>query len=102
LPTACGVQEGRPEGERISKLRAQLFMDRYVPHLRATPGAGELLHYLRRQDLKLAVASSAKKDELQALLHICGADEVIEGQTSSDDAVRSKPDPDIVHAALEK
>ena len=48
------------------------------------------------------MASSAKKDELEALLRICGADEVIEGQTSSDDAERSKPDPDIVHAALEQ
>src|SRR5205814_1747340 len=31
---------------------------------------------------------------------LCGADRFIEGTTSSDDAERSKPDPDIVHAAL--
>lgn len=31
---------------------------------------------------------------------MCGADEFIEASTSSDDAENSKPDPDIVHAAL--
>jgi phosphoglycolate phosphatase-like HAD superfamily hydrolase len=48
----------------------------------------------------LAVASSSKKDELKDLLRVCGADEVIEARTSSDDAENSKPDPDILHAAL--
>ena len=31
---------------------------------------------------------------------MCGADQFIHSKTSSDDADRSKPDPDIVHAAL--
>jgi HAD superfamily hydrolase (TIGR01509 family) len=100
LPAACGVEADSAEGKRISQLRAEIFLDRYVPQLRPTPGAKDLLHYLWRQGEKLAVASSAKKDELQALLRVCGADEVIASQTSSDDAERSKPDPDIVHSAL--
>jgi phosphoglycolate phosphatase-like HAD superfamily hydrolase len=50
----------------------------------------------------LVVASSAKADELSGLLKVCGADEWIHAKTSSDDADRSKPDPDIVQAALEE
>ena len=73
-----------------------------LPSLRPTPGATELLHRLRDDELKLTVASSAKKDELKGLLKVCGADEVIAGAASSDDADRSKPDPDIVRAALKE
>jgi phosphoglycolate phosphatase-like HAD superfamily hydrolase len=50
--------------------------------------------------VKLVVASSAKEEELKGLLKVCGADRFIEAKTSSDDADKSKPDPDIVHAAL--
>lgn len=48
------------------------------------------------------MASSAKKDELAAILKICGADRVIEKATSSDGADNSKPDSDILHAALQE
>jgi phosphoglycolate phosphatase-like HAD superfamily hydrolase len=50
--------------------------------------------------LRLVVASSATEEELRGLLKVCGADEFIEGKTSSNDAERSEPDPDIVQAAL--
>ena len=46
------------------------------------------------------MASSATKDELEGLLRVCGADQFIEKKTSSDDADRSKPDPDILKVAL--
>jgi phosphoglycolate phosphatase-like HAD superfamily hydrolase len=57
---------------------------------------------MRDRGLKLAVASSAKKDELTPLLKVFGADDLIQDKTSSDDANNSKPDPDIVHAALKQ
>lgn len=102
LPAAAGIEESSSKGEKISKRRQEIFKARHLPSLRPTPGARDLLHRLSAGGLKLVVASSAKEDELQGLLRICGADEVVEDQTSSDDADRSKPDPDIVHAALEK
>src|SRR5437773_855791 len=42
------------------------------------------------------------RDELEGLLKVCGAEDLIGHRTSSDDADESKPDPDIVHAALER
>jgi len=47
-------------------------------------------------------ASSAKQDELHPLLAIAGANLLMDGSTSSDDADNSKPDPDIIHAALKR
>lgn len=96
-----GISKESPDGKKISERRAELFKTKYMPNLRALPGAKDLLAYLRSRGFRLVVASSAQKDELKTLLKICGADEHIEDFTSSSDAKNSKPDPDIVHAALQ-
>ena len=49
--------------------------------------------------LRLAVASSSKKEMLGKLLALVGGEDILEEKTSSDDADNSKPDPDIVEAA---
>jgi HAD superfamily hydrolase (TIGR01509 family) len=100
LPKACGIKAESPLGQQISDRRGELFLAEHVGQLRPTRGAKELLVFLKAKGFKLAVASSAKADELKPLLAICGADRLIDSQTSSDDADKSKPDPDILHAAL--
>lgn len=102
LPEITGISEDTPEGKEISERRADIFKSKYLPSLKAFPGVKPLLGRMRDGGLKLAVASSAKEDELKALLKIAGADGVIEEKTSSDDAENSKPDPDIVQAALDE
>ncbi|MFP5263092.1 MAG: HAD family hydrolase [Blastocatellia bacterium] len=101
LPEVSGIEEDTPEGERISKRRGEIFKQRYLPTLKAFPSTRELLQRMRDEGLKLVVASSAKEDELNLLLKIAGADGLVEEKTSSDDAENSKPDPDIVKAALD-
>ena len=64
------------------------------------PGARDLLLGLKSDGLKLAVASSSAKDLLKRLLNIVGAPDVFEKRASGDDAEDSKPDPDIVTAAI--
>ncbi|MBN9518165.1 HAD family hydrolase [bacterium] len=100
LPEVSGIDAKSEKGQAISKRRGEIFQKEYLPRLKPTPGAKELLARMKTAGLELAVASSAKEDELQGLLRVCGADEFIEASTSSDDAKSSKPDPDIVHAAL--
>ncbi len=102
LPEVTGIAEDSPEGQALSKRRRQIFKEKFLPHLHAFPGANDLLRHMRAQGLQLAVASSAKQDELGPLLKLCGADDLVEAQTSSDDVDQSKPDPDVVHAALER
>ena len=101
LPEVSGISEETPEGKQISKRRSEIFKERYLPNIKPFPKTKELLRRMRDDGLKLVVASSAKKDELKSLLKIAGADDLIEEKTSSDDAENSKPDPDIVKAALD-
>jgi len=102
LPKVSGLDPESPEGKRVSDRRKEIFLKEFLPHLRPCRGARELLKALRDRGLKMVVATSAKKDELGPLLKACGADEFVQDATSSDDAERSKPDPDIIHAALEQ
>jgi HAD superfamily hydrolase (TIGR01509 family) len=101
LPKVSGIEEETPEGKRIGERRGELFKERYLPKLKAFPSTRELLERMRDEGLKLVVASSAKEDELTPLLKVAGAADLVEEKTSSDDAENSKPDPDIVKAALD-
>jgi phosphoglycolate phosphatase-like HAD superfamily hydrolase len=52
--------------------------------------------------LKLTIATSAEGSELDTLLQKAGVGDLIDHTTTSDDAKSSKPDPDIIQAALKK
>lgn len=102
LPKVAGIASESELGKKISDARGHIFQTRFLPDLKPCRGANDLLRRLHADGFRLAVASSAKKGELQGLLRVCGADEFIHTKTSSDDAENSKPDPDIIHAALQQ
>jgi HAD superfamily hydrolase (TIGR01509 family) len=102
LPGVTGIEEESDQGKRITARKKELFAERYLPTLQPTPGARELLERLRDEGVKLVVATSAKKDEMQDILEQAGVADLIQEATSASDAEESKPDPDIVEAALEQ
>ena len=101
LPVLVGLDPESGEANRIGQARSEFFR-RELPALRPTRGARELLELLRAEGLALVVATSAQAEEVQSLLAQAGVADLIEATASSGDAERSKPDPDIVQAALRK
>jgi HAD superfamily hydrolase (TIGR01509 family) len=102
LPQVTGIELDSPEGEALARRRTEIFQQKYLPQLRATRGAQRLLEHLRDEGLTLVVATSAQASEVRDLLQVAGATQLIDNASSSDDADNSKPDPDIVHAAVAK
>ena len=102
LPQLLGVSAESDDGKRFLQRRAEIFRDSYVPRLRPTRGARALVERLRREGYRLIIATSAREEELEVMLRQVGLDDLIPQRTSSDDAEESKPDPDIVEAALRK
>jgi HAD superfamily hydrolase (TIGR01509 family) len=100
MPRVSGLDRDSPRGERIAARRQEIFMVECMPLLRAFPGARDLVIWLKRRELTVVAASSATSDELNPLLDVADVRSLLDGATSSDDAEESKPDPDIVHAAL--
>lgn len=101
IPRVFGVEKETPEGEEVSKRKGEIFRERYLPELQPTPGARELVERMRREGLRRVVATSAKKDDVQGLLERAGVEELIQASTSASEVEESKPDPDVVEAALE-
>jgi len=92
---------GRYDAAAAERKKA-IFRARFLPRLRPFLKSRELLSKFKDLGLRLAVASSAGKDELDALLQVAGVREYLDAQADADDADRSKPDPDIVLAAASK
>lgn len=102
LPELTGLDEDAPGAESLLDDRKRIFLERCLPRARAFARTRDLLQRMLDRGLKLVVASSASRTELDALLAQGELADLLVETTSSDDAERSKPDPDIVQAALRK
>ena len=97
-----GMKDDSPEGEKISARRAVIFKDRYLEQLRPFRGGRELLERALSEGLKLVMATSATGPELESLLRAAQIEDLIKEAATSSDAKNSKPDPDIILAAIAK
>ena len=102
LPKTIGVSRDSDEGKKLLERRGEIFRSRYLPHLRPLPGARELVERVKRDNLKAIVATSAKDQELKGLLKAAHVDDLMEEKATASDAKHSKPDPDIVRAAIDE
>jgi HAD superfamily hydrolase (TIGR01509 family) len=96
----AGLAPDSAPAQAIQQRRQEIFLARYAPCLQPCRGARPLLERVRAEGLKIVIASSAKAEELHVLLERAGVLDLIEEHATSDDAERSKPDPDIILAAL--
>jgi HAD superfamily hydrolase (TIGR01509 family) len=90
------------QGKEIEAARGTLFKSEYLPQVKPFPELEGLFERLRGDGIKIAVASSAKDDELEVYKEITGIGPFLAADTSSDDVSNSKPDPDIFRAAQRK
>ena len=90
------------DGKAIEEFRTDLVAREYLPRVKAFPHVRSLFERLRDDGKRIALASSAKGDELKAYKKAAKIDDFDLVETSSDDAEKSKPHPDIFQAALDK
>lgn len=102
LPKLAHLEADSEQGKAISEMRSQIMKSQYFPNLKAFPQVKEFLTRLHAGGYTLVVATSAKTDEAEILLALTGARDLISEIATSEDAKNSKPDPDILHAALQK
>ncbi|MCP3728066.1 HAD family hydrolase [Paraburkholderia sp. CNPSo 3272] len=102
IPTFLSDHDIADHGAALEEWRSARFKSEYLASVRPFSCVPELFLRARDAGLKIAVASSAKEDELQKYLEIAGVTKLIDAATSSSDADRSKPAPDIFEAVLAK
>ena len=102
IPVFLSHDEQGDHGKELEEWRSKHFKSEYLPLVRPFSAVPNLLRRVREAGLRVAVASSAKKDELAEYLDIACISDLVETTTSSDDVQESKPAPDIFEATLKK
>jgi HAD superfamily hydrolase (TIGR01509 family) len=102
LPKTIGITHDSEEGKKLIRRRSEIFRERYLPRLRPLEGSRALVLRIRSDGLKAIVATSAKEEELSGLLKAAQVEDLMQERATASDAKRSKPDPDIVEAAIEE
>jgi HAD superfamily hydrolase (TIGR01549 family) len=90
------------QGEEIKKYMSELFKRKYLSQVRPFPSVRELFERIRSDGKKIALASSAKRDEIETYKKIAHIEGIIDVETSADDAEKSKPHPDIFDVTLDR
>jgi len=102
IPEAFGFEQDSTLGKELSQLKGNVFKTRFLPGLRPAPGTRPLLNRLHDDGVRLAIATSGSKEDIPPLLERAGVNDLIKSTATADDVDASKPDPDVVHAALRK
>jgi HAD superfamily hydrolase (TIGR01549 family) len=90
----------RERGDEIRAAEAELYME-LIDEVRPFDGARELIGELKRRGDPVVLASSAKQDEVDHYLDLLEARDLAHGWTTSADVEATKPEPDLVRAALD-
>jgi HAD superfamily hydrolase (TIGR01549 family) len=102
LPVFFTKDELNRFGEELDKYRGDLFKKEYLPRIKGFPKVRDLFQRIKQDGKMIALASSAKEDELDAYKNIADIADLVETETSSGDVEKSKPHPDVFKAALER
>jgi HAD superfamily hydrolase (TIGR01509 family) len=102
LPVFLTGEQLRDHGKELDAWRGEHFKSRYLSMVRPFSAVPDLMNALRQRGLKIAIASSAKKDALQAYLRIAAIGELVDETVSSADVDESKPAPDAFEVAVRR
>jgi HAD superfamily hydrolase (TIGR01509 family) len=88
-------------GDEIREAEGELYRE-LIDEVQPMEGARALIEDLKKRDDVVVLASSAKDWEVERYLELLDASEIVDAWTTSDDVEQTKPEPDLVHAALDK
>jgi HAD superfamily hydrolase (TIGR01509 family) len=88
-------------GNSIREAESECYRE-LIDEVRAMQGARQLIEDLREAGSSVVLASSAKDWEVEHYIELLDAAEIVDDWTTSADVESTKPEPDLVHAALDK
>jgi HAD superfamily hydrolase (TIGR01549 family) len=86
----------------LEKYRGELFRREYLPSLKAFPKVRELFERIKNDGKKIALASTAKGEQVNIYKEIAHISDVIDCAVCSEEVAESKPHGDICRVALQK
>lgn len=102
MPVFVPKGELERRGKEIDAFRSALYKRTYLNEARGFHRTRALVQRILADGRRVALASSAKGDELAVYKRAADIDDLVDTETASEDADKSKPHPDIFQAALDK
>lgn len=99
VSAVCGREVEEAHGDDLRQAWAEEF-DELIGEVQPFEGAHELLAEVKERGFRLVLASSGKTEHVEAFLELIDGTSLADAWTTSDDVQTSKPEPDIVSAAL--
>ena len=96
-----GREVEEAHGDDLRQAWAEEF-DELIGEIQPFEGAHELLAEVKKRGFRLVLASSGKTEHVEAFLDLIDGKSLADAWTTSDDVQKSKPEPDLVSAALGK
>jgi HAD superfamily hydrolase (TIGR01549 family) len=97
----CGEQVEEEKGDEIRAAEKVLYAE-LIGEVEPLAGSRELIEDLKKSGHAVVLASSAKEEEVDHYLDLLDARELADDWTTSADVEATKPEPDLVQAAVEK
>jgi HAD superfamily hydrolase (TIGR01509 family) len=97
----AGEEFDEERGDDVRDAEKALYME-LIHEVRPLEGSRELIEDLKRDGHAVVLASSAKPDEVEHYLDLLGVRDLADAWTDSGDVESTKPEPDLVHAAIDK
>jgi HAD superfamily hydrolase (TIGR01549 family) len=88
-------------GDDIREAESELYKE-LIGEVRTMEGSRELIEDLREAGNQVVLASSAKDWEVEHYIDLLDAAEIVDAWTTSADVENTKPEPDLIKAALDK
>lgn len=101
LPAFLPERTSDARKKEIEQFRAQLFKRDYLAKVSPFPGVRELFARLKSEGLLVLLGSSCTAGEIEEYKRIAEIADLVDFETTSDDACSSKPAPDIFRNAVE-
>jgi HAD superfamily hydrolase (TIGR01509 family) len=101
VTAVAGEEVEQRAGDAIRATEGECYSE-LIGEVELLPGARALLVALRERGVTTVLASSAKADEVDVYLDMLKARELVDDWTTSADVEATKPEPDLVRAALDK
>jgi HAD superfamily hydrolase (TIGR01549 family) len=101
LDALIGEKAAAADGDAIREAEAEAYGE-LIGEVEVMEGARGLIERLHDEGSTVILASSAKQEEVDHYLDLLEARELVDGWTTSADVEATKPEPDLVHAAVEK
>ncbi len=101
VPSLAGEDFDRDRGDDLRADETEHYQA-LIDEVELLDGARELVLELRERGHKVVLASSAKPHELDHYLDLLDARPIVHAWPSSGDVEHTKPQPDLVNAAIEK